>query len=67
MMTRHELAMHKARVAHNLADWLGGLYELQAQLRPNSPLETGINQAIANTLQALGNLEKSSCGVSKCK
>lgn len=66
MMTRREIAMHKARVAYNLATWLGDLYELQIELRPNSPLETGINQAIANTLEALGNLEKSSYGVSKC-
>lgn len=56
-MTKLEIAMHKTRVAHHLAAWLGDLYELQAQVRPNSPLETGVNQAIANTLDALRQLE----------
>lgn len=67
MMTRREIAMHKARAAHNLAAWLGDLYELQAQMRPNSPLETGINQAISNTLRALGELQKTDWGALTCK
>ena len=67
MMTHREIGMHKARAAHNLAAWLGDLYELQAQMRPDSPLETAINQAIANTLSALGDLQKTDWGALTCK
>lgn len=56
-MTKLEIAMHKTRLAHQTVAWLGDLYELQAEVRPNSPLEAGINQAIACTIDALRQLE----------
>lgn len=56
MMTRREIAMHKAYIACYLAAWLSDLYELQSELGPNSVLEKGIDDAIVNTLEELAKI-----------
>jgi hypothetical protein len=53
-----EISPDKARIANHLVAWLYDLCEMQAQLKPGSPLAPGIDQAITDTVLTLRRLGK---------